>query len=114
MVIATAVERREHPRHPIDLHAFVSPIKVTNVRLETKIINMSLLGCAITPGTYDFKAKEKVAICFMASKEQCNMSMIIHAEVTHICTDYIGVCFESLGDDVLDTLRLLLKEAKYF
>ncbi len=39
---------------------------------------------------------------------------IATALVTHICSDYIGVCFESLGNDVLDTLRILLKEAKYF
>ena len=107
-------ERREHPRHPVSLEVFVSPIRVTNTRLESKIINMSLLGCAIEPNSYAFKEKEKLAICFVASKEQCSMSTIIKAEVAHICDDYIGLCFDSMGDDVIEILRELLKEAKYF
>ncbi|MCP3849397.1 MAG: PilZ domain-containing protein [Gammaproteobacteria bacterium] len=107
-------ERREHPRHPISLSVFVSPIKVTNTRLESRIINMSLLGCAIAPNDYAFVENEKLAICFVASKEQCTMSTIIKAEVAHICDDYIGLCFDSMGDDVIELLRGLLKEAKYF
>ena len=114
MASLAEAERREHPRHPISLSVFVSPIKVTNIRLESKIINMSLLGCAIEPNSYDFREKEKLAICFVASKEQCTMSTIIKAEVAHICDDYVGLCFDSLGDDVIELLRGLLKEAKYF
>lgn len=114
MASLAEVERREHPRHPISLAVFVSPIKVINTRLESKIINMSLLGCAIEPNSYDFKEKEKLAICFVASKEQCTMSTIIKAEVAHICDEYIGLCFDSMGDDVIELLRGLLKESKYF
>ena len=107
-------ERREHTRHPISLEVFVSPVRVSNTRIESRIINMSLLGCAIEPNSYAFKEKEKLAICFVASKEQCSMSTIIKAEVAHICDDYIGLCFDSMGDDVMELLRGLLKEAKYF
>lgn len=114
MASVAEAERREHPRHPISLEVFVSPVKVTNTRLESKIINMSLLGCAIEPNNYDFKEKEKLAICFVASREQCTMSTIIQAEVAHICEEYIGLCFESMGEDVIILLRGLLKEAKYF
>ena len=108
------IERREHPRHPISLEVYVSPLKVMSNRLESKIINMSLLGCAIEPNSYSFKENEKMAICFIASREQCTMSTVINAEVAHICDEYIGLCFESVGDDVLELLRELLKEAKYF
>ncbi|MCW8930944.1 MAG: PilZ domain-containing protein [Gammaproteobacteria bacterium] len=114
MASLAEVERREHPRHPISLEVFVSPLKVTNTRLESKIINMSLLGCAIEPNSYDFRENEKLAICFVASREQCSMSTIIKAEVAHICEEYIGLCFESMGDEVIELLRELLKEAKYF
>jgi len=114
MASLTEIERREHTRHPISLEVFVSPVRVTNTRIESRIINMSLLGCAIEPNSYVFKEKEKLAICFVASKEQCSMSTIIKAEVAHICDDYIGLCFDSMGDDVMELLRGLLKEAKYF
>lgn len=114
MATAAAIDRREHPRHPINLEVFVSPIKVTNLRLESRIINMSLLGCAIEPNSYPFKENEKLAICFVASREQCSMSTIIQAEVAHVCNEYIGLCFDSLGDDVIELLRELLNEAKYF
>lgn len=114
MSTAAVIERREHPRHPINLEVFVSPIKVTNLRLESRIINMSLLGCAIEPNYYPFKENEKLAICFVASREQCSMSTIIQAEVAHVCNEYIGLCFDSLGDDVIELLRELLNEAKYF
>ncbi|MCK5662378.1 MAG: PilZ domain-containing protein [Thiotrichaceae bacterium] len=114
MATAAVIERRKHLRHSINLEVFVSPIKVTNVRLESRIINMSLLGCAIEPNSYSFKENEKLAICFVASKEQCSMSTIIQAEVAHVCNEYIGLCFESLGEDVLQLLRELLKEARYF
>ncbi|NOQ79619.1 MAG: hypothetical protein GQ546_09490 [Gammaproteobacteria bacterium] len=114
MSTVAVIERREHPRHPINLEVFVSPIKVTNLRLESRIINMSLLGCAIEPNSYSFKENEKLAICFVASREQCSMSTIIQAEVAHICNEYIGLCFDSLGDDVIELLRELLNEAKYF
>lgn len=114
MATVAAIERREHPRHPINIEVFISPIKVTNVRIESRVINMSLLGCAIEPNSYPFKENEKLAICFVASEEQCSMSTIIQAEVAHICNEYIGLCFDSLGDDVIELLRELLKEAKYF
>jgi len=114
MTSVAAVERREHPRHPISLEVFVSPVKVTNTRLASKIINMSMLGCAIEPNSYQFKQNEKLAICFVASKEQCTMSTIIRAEVAHICDEYIGLCFDSMGEDVVKLLRELLKESKYF
>lgn len=114
MATSAAIERREHPRHPISLDVYVSPQKVTNVRMESRVINMSLLGCAIEPNSYSFKEDEKLAICFVASREQCSMSTIIQAEVAHVCDEYIGLCFYSLGDDVIEVLRELLKEAKYF
>ncbi|WP_198263688.1 PilZ domain-containing protein [sulfur-oxidizing endosymbiont of Gigantopelta aegis] len=114
MAIAAEVDRREHPRHPVQLEVFVSPVKVTNTRLASRIINMSLLGCAIEPNDYVFTNKEKLAICFVASKEQCSMSTLIKAEVAHICDDYIGLSFESMGIEVIELLRSLLDEAKYF
>lgn len=114
MASTVEVDRREHPRHPISLEVFVSPIKVINTRLESRIMNMSLLGCAIKPISYTFEEKEKLVICFVASKEQCTMSTIIKAEVAHICDEYVGICFDSMGDDVIELLRQLLKEAKYF
>ncbi len=114
MAAAAEMERRAQPRHPISLEVFVSPVRVTNTRLSSRIINMSLLGCAIEPNSYHFVEKEKLAICFVASKEQCSMSTIIQAEVAHICDDYIGLCFESMGTDVIELLRDLLEEAKYF
>ncbi len=114
MTSAATTERREHPRHPISLEVFVSPINVTKLRLESRIINMSLLGCAIEPNSYQFKEKEKLAICFVASREQCSMSTIIQARVAHVCDDYIGLCFDSMGDEVVELLRELLKEARYF
>ncbi len=114
MISSEQVERREHPRHPISLEVFVSPYRVSNTRLESRIINMSLLGCAIEPNSYDFIEKEKLAICFVASKDQCTMSTIIKAEVAHICDEYVGLCFDSMGEEVIELLRGLLKEAKYF
>lgn len=106
-------ERRKLPRHPIELSVFVSPIKVTNMRLESRIINMSLLGCAIVPVSYEFSLKDKLVLCFRPSK-QCNTATTINAQVAHVCSDYIGICYDSLGDDVVTLLQDLLKEAKYF
>lgn len=108
------IERREHPRHPISLEVFVTPAKAKEQRIESRIINMSLMGCAIEPNYYSFKEKEEVSICFVASKDQCSMSTIIQAEIAHIGNDYIGLCFDAMGAEVIDLLRELLKEAKYF
>jgi hypothetical protein len=110
----SAIERRKQPRHPVSLDVFVSPVKTDTVRVESRITNMSLLGCAIEPNSYVFKKREKLSICFVGSKEQCSLSTVIQAEVAYICRDYIGLCFESVGADVLAVLRELLKEAKYF
>ncbi len=115
MDASTAIhDRREHPRHPISLEVFVTPDKARNQRLASRIINMSLMGCAIKPNAYTFAEKEAVSICFVASKDQCSMSTIIQAEVAHIGNDYIGLCFDAMGADVMDLLHQLLKEAKYF
>jgi len=114
MESAATVERREHPRHPISLEVFVSPLKTVNTRIESRITNMSLLGCAIEPNSYTFAEKEKLSICFVASREQCSMTTTIQAEVAHVGTDYIGLCFETMGAEVIELLRELLKEAKYF
>ena len=108
------IERREQPRHPISLEVFVSPTKASNTRLASRITNLSLLGCAIEPNSYSFEEKEKLSICFVASREQCSMSTIIQAEVAHVGEDYIGLCFDTMGAEVIDLLRELLKEAKYF
>ena len=110
----TVIERREHPRHPISLEVFVSPARATNTRLASRIINMSLLGCAIEPNSYVFEEREKLSICFVASKDQCSMSTIIQAEVAHVGADYIGLRFDAIGEDVMSLLRELLKEARYF
>lgn len=111
---AAVIERREHPRHPISLEVFVSPAKAANTRFASRITNMSLLGCAIEPNSYAFEKQEKLTICFVASKSQCSMSTIIQAEVAHIGEDYIGLCFDAMGSEVMDLLRGLLKEARYF
>lgn len=114
MESAARVERREHARQPISLEVFVSPCKAVNTRIESRITNMSLLGCAIEPNSYHFEEQEKLSICFVASREQCSMTTTIQAEVAHVGKDYIGLCFDTLGADVMDILRELLKEAKYF
>ncbi len=114
MSASAVIERREHLRHPISLEVFVTPAKVKNQRIASRIINMSLMGCAIEPNYYSFVEKEPVSICFVASKDHCSMSTIIQAEVAHIGDDYIGLCFDAMGADVMDLLRELLKEAKYF
>ncbi len=114
MVAAAVIERREHPRHPISLEVFVSPLKVKNKRIASRIINMSLMGCAVEPNGYAYAEKERLAICFVASKAQCSMSTIIQAEVAHIGQDYIGLCFDAMGTEVMDLLHELLREAKYF
>ena len=114
MKSAAMVERREHTRHPISLEVFVSPSRAANTRIESRITNMSLLGCAIEPNSYAFEEKEKLSICFVASREQCSMTTTIQAKVAHIDKDYIGLSFDAMGADVMDLLRELLKEAKYF
>lgn len=108
------IERRGQPRHPISLEVFISPNKVSHTRLASRITNMSLLGCAIEPNAYDFQEKEKLSICFVASREQCSMSTIIQAEVAHVAEDYIGLSFAAMGSNVMDLLRGLLKDARYF
>jgi len=110
----TAEDRREHFRHPITLEVFVTPENTDDKHLESRIVNMSLLGCAIEPIHYPFKQEEKMSICFVESKEHCSRSTIIDAEVAHIGNDYIGLCFDAMGTDVMQLLRDLLKEAKYF
>ena len=114
MKSASAMERREHPRHPIIIEVFVSPAGTVDTRIKSRIINMSLLGCAIDPISYTFAEQEKLSICFVASKEHCSMSTIIQAEVAHIDDDYIGLGFEAMGAEVITVLRKLLKEARYF
>lgn len=112
---AVAIERREHPRHPISLKIFISPERASaNTRFESRITNMSLYGCAIEPNSYVFKKQEKLSISFVASKDQCSMSTIIQAEVAHVGENYIGLCFDAVGTEVMNLLRELLKEAKYF
>lgn len=114
MESAVKIERREHPRHPISLEVFISPCKSSHTRLASRITNMSLLGCAIEPGSYQFEDQEKLSICFVASREHCSMSTIIQAQVAHIGTDHIGLNFNTMGAEVMELLRGLLKEAKYF
>ena len=111
---AAVYERREQPRQPISLEVFISPSRVSNTRIKSRITNMSLLGCAIEPNSYAFEAQEKLSICFVASKDQCSMSTIIQAEVAHVEEDYIGIRFEVMGAEVMELLRELLKESKYF
>lgn len=107
-------ERREHPRHPISLEVFISPVRAANTRIGTRITNMSLFGCAIEPISYAFEEREQLSVCFVASKEQCSMSTIIQAEVAHIGEQSIGLCFAAMGTEVMDLLRELLREARYF
>ncbi len=114
MAVSANIERREHPRHPISLEVFVSPLKAKNKRIASRISNMSLMGCAIEPNGYPYTEKERLSICFVASKEQCSMSTIIQAEVAHIGQDYIGLCFDAMGTEIMDLLHGLLREAKYF
>jgi hypothetical protein len=114
MEAVAVIERREYPRHPISLEVFISPSHVNDIRIASRIINMSLLGCAIELNEYSYKEKEKLSICFVASKDQCSMSTIIQAEVIYIGEDYIGLCFATMGADVMNLLRDLLKDAKYF
>jgi hypothetical protein len=108
------MERRAQARQPISLEVFISPARESNKRIKSRITNMSLMGCAIEPNSYRFSNKEQLSICFVASRQGCSMSTIIKAQVVHIGNDYIGLCFDSMGADVIDILRGLLKEAKYF
>jgi hypothetical protein len=107
-------ERREFVRQQINLDVCVAPNGLEQKHIESRILNMSLLGCAIEPGSYPFKEQEKLSICFQAAKEDCSKSTAIDAKVCHVCDEYIGLCFKSMGEDVMELLRELLKEAKYF
>lgn len=107
-------ERRRQTRHPVSIEVFISPAKSVKERWASRILNMSLLGCAIEPSPYIFEEQESVSISFIASKDQCSMSTIIQAKVAHLADDYIGLSFDSIGEDVMKLLRGLLKEARYF
>ena len=108
------LERREQYRHHLRLGVCVTPKDMDDLHIESSIINMSLLGCAIEPANYSFRKKDKISICFVAAKENCSKATSIGAKVCHVCDEYIGLCFESMGADVMELLRDLLKEAKYF
>ena len=82
--------------------------------IKSHIINMSLLGCAIEPNGYYFEEQEKLSICFLAAKEDCSTLTTINVKVCYVCDEYIGLCFETMGADVINLLRDLLKDAKYF
>lgn len=114
MDTAVAVDRRVQPRQPISLEVFISPGNATKQRIKSRITNMSLMGCAIEPISYSFSDEEQLSICFVASKDQCSMSTIIQAKVAHVDDNYIGLCFDSMGSEVIEVLRNLLKAAKYF
>ena len=111
---ANITERRERSRRPVNLGVCVTPEGKVKQNIESSIINMSLLGCAIEPRNYAFKEQQKLSICFIAAKENCSKTTSICAKVCHVCDEYIGLCFEKLGDDVIELLRDLLKEEKYF
>ena len=110
----SVVERREHVRHPVSLKVYVSPAGAVDSHLEFRIINMSLLGCAIESGSYQFSKREKLSLCFAAAKENCSASTTIEAKVCHVADSYIGICFYAISSDVMVLLRETLKEAKYF
>ncbi|MCK5662442.1 MAG: PilZ domain-containing protein [Thiotrichaceae bacterium] len=110
----TTLERRKQYRHHLRLGVCVKPLGVNDLYIESNIINMSLLGCAIEPADYSFQEKDKISICFVAAKENCSKTTSIGARVCHVCDDYIGLCFESMGADVMELLRNLLREEKYF
>ena len=107
-------ERRGGSRRRVNLGVCVTPEANDKQRIESSIINMSLLGCAIEPRDYAFKEQEKLSICFVKAIENCTKTTRICAKVCHVCDEYIGLCFEKLGDDVIELLRELLKEEKYF
>ncbi len=107
-------ERREGSRRRVNLGVCVTTEGKDKQNIESSIINMSLLGCAIEPRNHTFKEQEKISICFVKAKENCSKTTRICAKVCHVCDEYIGLCFEKLGDDVIELLRELLKEEKYF
>ncbi len=110
----SVVERRVHVRHPVSLKVYVSPAGAADFHLESRIINMSLLGCAIELGSYKFSKREKISLCFAAVKENCSASTTIEAKVCHVADSYIGICFDAISSDVMALLRETLQEAKYF
>lgn len=61
-------ERRGDFRHHVNLDVCVTPEGKDKQHIESSIINMSLLGCAMEPRNYAFKEQEKLSICFIEAK----------------------------------------------
>jgi hypothetical protein len=107
-------ERRRHARARVELDVWVSSTDDPPDFRKTQVLDLSLMGMAISEPEIGVSQGQTVRLCFALEGAECPWRRLILGRVVHRSRDSVGVEFEMLGVEILTVINGLLDKAKYF